>query len=132
MITDDMVAGMYVDAARAVGFEITRVLPEFGLNFRVRHLDDQREVWLLRMLTNWRVQETFSEGQPAGRYWCYAGLGMATFMRALRHAACYGDGEPDGWVRAHDGRRGGSVGARDVTRSLSTGYAGWYANKPTC
>lgn len=63
------------------------------------------EVWAVRMMFNWRVLETPDEWS-IGRSWCYLGIGPETFLLAVRHAALYGDGEPDGWIKAWDGRRG--------------------------
>lgn len=97
-----------VQVAAAGGIDV-EPLPREALYFgvSVRPLPDGQEVWLVRLLVNWRIVES-REGWP-GRFWCYPGTEMQTFAIAVQHAALYGDGEPDGWIKAWDGRRGSPV-----------------------
>lgn len=98
----------YVKAAHELyALDIEPLPPEAGyFGFKVRDLADGWEVWVVRMLVNWRVLETLPDSWGYGRFWCYPGTGLHSFLAAVINAALYGDGEPDGWIKAWDGRRG--------------------------
>lgn len=91
-----------VSLAHQLGADEVEALPAetgwFGVS--VRALPDGQEVWLVQMAFSWRILETARHVHTYGRYWCYHGRGMDTFRVALLHAASYGDGEPDGWIKA--------------------------------
>lgn len=109
MTVEDMAAqnGWYAEYAERHGVAAEPLPPRSQyLGVRVRALPDGQEVWVVRMLVNWRVLETHPGAFAYGRYWCYPGTGLSTFRVAVTHAAHYGDGEPDGWVKSWDGRRG--------------------------
>lgn len=97
-----------VTLARDLGAEHAEALPTETMwtGVSVRALADGQEVWLVRMAFNWRILETHPGACGYGRFWCYPGRGADTFVVALRHALSYGDGEPDGWIKAWDGRSG--------------------------
>lgn len=99
---DRAILDVFAAMARELGAEQAEALPPdtgwFGLF--VRTLPDGQEVWLVRMGCNWRILETHRRSPCYGRYWCYPGRGTDTFVVALRHALSYGDGEPDGWIKA--------------------------------
>lgn len=95
--------------ARRHGLDVEPLDNEYtGVN--VRTLADGKEVWVVRLLVNWRVLETLPYAFSYGRFWCYPGTGPQTFIVACTHASLYGDGEPDGWVKSWDGRVGAQWG----------------------
>lgn len=102
----------YADLARQAGYPDVQPIPPEAewRGVDVRGLPGGERVYVARMIFNWRVLESDTGGWPTGRYWCYAGVGLPTFLVALRHAALYGDGEPDGWIKSHDGRTGDLTG----------------------
>lgn len=104
--------GMYLEIAGQLGSVDPRLAPEW-YGYRdpypaivLRPLPDGQEVWVTRMMLNWRVLEVVPDSCGYGRYWCYPGNGMGTFVVATRHALLYGDAEPDGWIKSWDGRVG--------------------------
>lgn len=102
---------LYLEIAQRLGSEDPRPAPEhYGYRdpypaIVLRPLPDGQEVWICRMMLNWRVFEVVPD-RGYGRYWCYPGSGMGTFVVATRHALLYGDAEPDGWIKSWDGRVG--------------------------
>lgn len=103
---DSLFVGL-ISAAQVAGVDVLPLPIESGYQgVHVRGLDDGQEVWVVQMLFNYRVMETHWPSAGPGRWWCYAGADLDAFLRAVIHASLYGDGEPDGWVRSWDGRRG--------------------------
>lgn len=93
-----------VEYAKSLGVDAKPIPRDWGSRGVIVRTVDDMHVVVMRMMFTWRVAELDFDGWPTGRFWCYpADNGLRA---ALTNAACYGDAEPGGWVRAWDGRRG--------------------------
>lgn len=94
------------DVAEVLGVPLTPIPPHDhpGIGFAYLPVDMAwPEVHLSLMAVNWRLQ-----AQDAPRSysvsWCYPGIGVDTFVTALRHLDLWGGdpaGEPTGWIKQH-------------------------------
>lgn len=98
-----------VNLAAALGVTIVPLDADFypGLNFSYESgVEGWPEVHLLQMLFNWRLSVV--DGRLSyGRYWCFAGRGTSTFVRAIEALKVWrGDpsSEPRGFIKSWDHR----------------------------
>lgn len=90
-----------VRLAHAYGVTGAKALPvSWGWRGVVVRTMGDIQVVVMRLGFNWRVAELDIHGNPNGRYWCYPAYHAQAFRAALINAFSYGDGEPDGWVKA--------------------------------
>jgi len=72
---------------------------------------DRCHIDAIKMLFNWRLCETEFDEMTYARHWCYYDNGPhgLTLLcgNALAWQARGFEGEPEGWIKAYDGRRAG-------------------------
>lgn len=97
--------------AEGVTLECDQTEPDPCFEFYIKSTVPGRpDMCLMSMLFTWRLAEDEARGLTYGRYWCFPGRDHFGFLAALEQAKRWDadpDSEPQGWIKAWDGRRSG-------------------------
>ncbi|MEU8317096.1 hypothetical protein AB0C33_01895 [Nonomuraea sp. NPDC048881] len=88
-------------------------LKSLDYGFHVKELEPGRCVHVMRMLFNWRIVEWHGVCDSVlghgGKYWCYQGIGLQSFLLAVGQAVQWDgtdDSMPAHWIRNYRGEYG--------------------------